>query len=74
MNVLFEDYRENLKRVLQDNIESDGDIDIESAIEDIWVDIIEIIIDKCDEELMRLEVKVEELEEELEDADTEIEE
>lgn len=74
MNVLFEDYRQKIISTIAKNI-NDVDLtaNLEQAAEDIWLEIIEPIIDACDEELMTLEVKIEELEEEIEDISMEIE-
>jgi len=71
MNILFEDYKNRIESAICENWTED-EVFVEELAQDFWL-IVEDIIDKMDDEQLKLEVKIEELEQEIEDISMEIE-
>lgn len=64
MTVRFEDYRQRMVSTIEQSLMED-DIDYEKLAEDIWLEVVDPVIDVYEDKVLTLEVRIENLEEEM---------
>lgn len=64
MTVRFEDYRQRMVSTIEQSLMED-DIDYEKLAEDIWLEVVDPVIDVYEDKMLSLEVCIENLEEEM---------